>query len=371
MGALQRYIFRLTGFAFLAALLGTTAVVWMSQTFREFDLITAKGQSFWTFLAITLLAVPSFSLLVAPLALFGGVVYVLNRLNTDSELAAMNAAGARPATLLTPLLALTLIVGLVSGALSISAIPATLRMVREMITEIRADVLVRVLQEGEFTRLDKNLTFHVRSREAGAALTGILIEDGRDANEDIVYTAERGQVLKTEEGTFLVLEKGAMQRKGKTSEDVNIVLFDRYAFDLSPLADNNPVIAYKPKERYISELWNPSSENEGVLRRVRAEIHERLVTPFYPLAFMAVAFAALARPQTTRQSRVYGIGIAILTVFGLRVAGLGLINLIRTDDWAVPVLYALLVGVTAAAFAVGLGIVPWFRRTLLPRTATA
>src|SRR5690606_916701 len=141
MRALQRYILRTTATAFIGSLAGITAIVWMSQSLREFDLITTKGQSFWTFLAITLLAVPSFALIVAPVALFGAVLFVLNRMNNDSETAAINAAGVSPMTLLRPFLALALAISIASGALSMSAIPATLRVVREMVTKIHADII--------------------------------------------------------------------------------------------------------------------------------------------------------------------------------------------------------------------------------------
>lgn len=370
MGALQRYIFRSAAGAFLVSLLGVTAVVWMTQSLRQFDLIATKGQSFWTFFTITLLAVPYFALLVAPLALFAAVVFVLNKLNTDSELAAINAAGVPPATVLRPLFVLTLLVSLAVGALSVSAIPAMLRTARDMITQIRADIVVKVLREGEFTRLDQGLTLHIRERDAGAALLGILIEDGREPDEDIVYTAERGQVIKTSEGTYLVLEKGAMQRKGADSDDVSIVLFDRYAFDLSPLASKSLEISYKPKERYISELWNPAGENSPrALGNIRSELHDRLVAPLYPIAFLCIAFAALGRPHTVRQSRFKSIIAAVLLIFALRLAGLGIVNMMKSQALAVPLLYALLIGSSAVALAIGLGIKPWFRRRMRRRPA--
>jgi lipopolysaccharide export system permease protein len=354
MGAIQRYILRSSAAMFLVSLLGITGVVWLSRAMNDFDLITTKGQSFWTFFGITLLSLPSFALILAPLALFGAVIFVLRRLNTDSELAAMNAAGMRPRSVLWPFLVLTIAVSLVVAALSLSAIPASLRVIREMLTEIRADIVVNVLREGEFTSLDEGVTLHIRQRGAGAALMGILIEDRRNKAENIVYTAERGQVVKTNEGTFLVLENGAMQRKATGATDTNVVLFKRYAFDLSPLADDHE-ISYRPRERYLAELWNPTETSHAKLGRIRAQLHERLTNPIWPLAVTCIAFAALARPRTTRQSGILGIVVAVILVFALRLAGVGLVNLARTREWAVPALYALPLfsAVIALAFALG------------------
>src|SRR4029079_8399598 len=55
--------------------------------------------------------------------------------------------------------------------------------------------------------------------------------------------------------------------------------------------------------------------------RYRAELHDRHVAPFYPLAFAMIAFAWLGAPSTTRQSRAMAIVAMVLAVFGLRVVG--------------------------------------------------
>jgi lipopolysaccharide export system permease protein len=223
-----------------------------------------------------------------------------------------------------------------------------------------------VLREGEFTNLDDKVTLHIRRREAGAALSGILIDDHRNKTEDIVYTAERGQVVKTDEGTFLVLENGAMQRKADGAEDTNVVVFKRYAFDLSPLADDAADVSYRPRERYMAELWSATEKNRSKRRRIRAQLHERLSNPLYPFAFMAIAFAALARPRTTRQSSFIGIIVAVILIFVVRLSGVGIVNIIKIDGWATPLLYAvpLVAGVIALAYAFDLhaGALRWFGR---------
>lgn len=349
MSAFERYLIRLTASAFLGSVIAVTAVVWVSQSLREFDLITARGQSFWTFFAVTALAAPYFALLVAPVALFGAVIYVLNRLNADSELPVLSAAGVTPLQLMRPFWVVAIIVALLVGILSTSAIPSSLRKIRTIIAAVNADVIVNVLREGEFTQLDRGVTVHVRRRDAGAALIGVMIADGRDKKQDIVYTAERGQVVKTDQGTYLVMENGTVMRKENGADNANLVTFDRYAFDLSPFEDDEVVISYKPREQYISGLWNPPSDvkSEAALGRLRSELHDRLASPLYPVAFMCIAFAALGRPQSNRQGRFAGILGAVLVVILVRVAGLWLTNQVVVSNWAVPALYGLPLAVIA------------------------
>ncbi|MFC5068372.1 LPS export ABC transporter permease LptF [Flaviflagellibacter deserti] len=373
MSAFERYLVRLTASAFIGAVVAVTAVVWVSQSLREFDLITTRGQSFWTFFAVTALAAPYFALLVAPVALFGAVVYVLNRLNADSELPVLSAAGVTPLRLMRPFWVVSIIVALAVGILSTSAIPASLRKVRDIITAIHADVIVNVLREGEFTQLDRGVTIHIRRRDAGAALIGVMIADNRDRKQDIVYTAERGQVVKTDQGTYLVMENGTAMRKATGEENASLVTFDRYAFDLSPFQDDDVVISYKPREQYISGLWKPPSDvkSEAALGRIRSELHDRLTTPLYPVAFMCIAFAALGRPQSNRQSRFAGILAAVLAVVAVRVASLWLTNQIAVSAWAVPALYILPLAVCAISLwmVLGPGLMASRTRSPQPRTA--
>lgn len=364
MKALDRYLLRNASVAFIAALLVLTGVVWATQALHRFDLVTAQGQTLWTFLAVTGLAVPSFALIVAPLALFGAAAFVLNRLNADSEMAALAAAGISPGRLLRPLLLLTVAVSVLTGVLSLSAIPASLRTMRNLITEVRADVLVNVLREGQFTTLEDGITLHVRAREAGGRLVGIFVDDERDPKQELIYTAESGHVAETKNGTFLILENGAVQRKADGAKDAQIVVFDRYAFDLSPLLAGTETTSYKPRERSMAQLLHQDSakgETRADRGRVLAELHERLVNPLYPFAFMIIAFAALGRPRSTRQRRFAAIFAATAIVFAIRLAGVGTTSLVARFAWAVPLVYA----IPLAACAIGLVVIFWERRPRL------
>ena len=56
------------------------------------------------FLTVTGLSLPTLVTVIAPVALFIATIYTLNRLNGDSELIVMSAAGMAPQRLLRPFL---------------------------------------------------------------------------------------------------------------------------------------------------------------------------------------------------------------------------------------------------------------------------
>src|SRR5262249_23307608 len=78
--------------------------------------------------------------------------------------------------------------------------------------------------------------------------------------------------------------------------------------------------------------------------QVRSELHERLSTPLYPLAFAFVVIALLAHARTTRESRWGQIVTAFGIAIGLRVAGITSNNLVTLNAWATPLVYLVPVG---------------------------
>lgn len=322
MTLLERYILKIAFSAFAACVIALTGVIWITQALRELDLLTGKGQTLFIFLTVTGLSLPALISVISPVALFLATIYALNKLNGDSELIVMNAAGMRPMRLMRPFLVLATFVCIVVGMITIYIMPASFQELRNLFSKIRADFVATMAKEGQFITLENGITFHYRER-SGDALLGIFMEDRRVKDKVIVYLAERGQTVETNGQAYLVLEKGSVQRQQPNSRDSSIVAFERYAVDLSAFNDDEEII-YKPRERSTTQLLFPDKDElfyqyqEG---RFRAELHDRLSSWLYPLAMMAIAFAALGEARTTRQGRGLAIATAVLGVVLLRIAG--------------------------------------------------
>ena len=353
MSLVEAYIFRTAFVAFLAGLGALTGVIWISQSLREFDLMTTQGQTLLTFLAVTGLTIPSLVMIIAPVALFVGVLYALNKLNGDSELVVMSAAGLSPARLLRPFAVLTLIVSLLTATMSLWAMPWTFREIRTLVTKIRADFLTHIVNEGQFATLDAGFVFHYRERGPNGALLGIFMQDRRDPDQVSTYIAETGETAESGDQSYLVLEKGSVQRQSKGDRDPAIVVFQRYALDLSQFGGDEEGAPLKPRERSTRELLTLDPADPYVARNAggfRAELHDRFVSPLYAAMFGMIGFAALGQPRTTRQGRGTAIAVAVLIVLGLRVAGFGASALLAKHVWAIGLDYAVpLAGLLAAA----------------------
>ncbi|TKT72915.1 LPS export ABC transporter permease LptF [Afipia massiliensis] len=351
MSAIDRYIVRTTLLAFLLIVVSLTGVIWITQALRGIDLMTGQGQSILVFLGVTGLAIPLLAMIISPIALLIAVMHTLNRLATDSEIIVMNAAGLSPGRLLRPFLFATCVVSLLVAFLSLYLAPECMRALRRWQTEIGADVLTNILRPGEFQKLGP-LTIRIQGRQPGGLLVGIFIDDQRNPSERIDILADRGTVQKNERGSFLILQDGNLQRFEAGKREPALVAFASYAFDLSQFSNAVQSVTYGPRERSIGGLISPPPD-DPVFKRIpgefRSELHDRIFAPIYPFAFILMAFAILGAPRTTRQNRNFAIGVLVVGILVLRIAGFGLSTMSTSQPAAVFVQYFMLAAVSVGS----------------------
>jgi lipopolysaccharide export system permease protein len=364
MGSIGHYIFRTTFGAFLVVLGSLTAVIWMTQALRDIDLMTSRGQTVLVFLGITGLIIPMLIMVIAPIALMIAVVHVLGKLSNDSELIVMNAAGMSPWLVFRPFFVMALLVSVLVAAIGAWVGPLGLKTLHEWANDVRADLVTNIVQPGRFNSFERGLTFHIRERQANGILLGILVDDRRNPKERSTFLAERGTILKDERGTFLLLENGSVQRmevEAGRDNDPAIVLYDRYALDLSQAPDNSSSGRNSSRDRFIWELMWPDADDpllKSQSGQMRAEMHDRLMAPLYPLVFMILTYAYLGAPRTTRQSRAMSLVGAISVVGLLRLIGFVSIVLTVNHPLAPALQYLSLAAATAfGLYAINRGLI--------------
>jgi lipopolysaccharide export system permease protein len=361
MGSISRYIFRTTLGAFLVVLVSLTAVIWVTQALRDIDIMTSQGQTILVFIGITGLIIPLLVLVIAPIALLIAVAHVLNKMSNDSEIIVMNAAGMSPWILFRAFEAAALVVSLLVTAISAYFAPKGLRMLRDWLTEVRANVVSNIVQPGRFTALENGVTIHIRERRPNGQLAGIFLDDRRSPKERITVLSEIGELLDNSSGTYLVLQKGYIQRHEAGQRDPAMVVFDRYAFDLSQFAGGAQAVKYSIRERYLWQLLFPDPKDPLYIEQpdqFRAELHDRLMAPFYPLAFVVIAYAYLGAPRTTRQSRTLSILGAIGGVALLRLVGFASTVFGAAAPWMLSLQYlALPIAIAFGIYVIRRGII--------------
>ncbi len=280
---IERYVFRTASTAFLAGLIALTGLVWVTQALRQIDLLTSKGQSLLVFFAITGLTLPSLVAIIAPVALFAGVLYCLNKLNGDSELVVMSASGVSPGRLLRPFLVLfTLVFAIVAG-LYLEVMPWSFDAIETLTTLVRADFIANFARPGAFNELASGFVFHFRERAPDGSLRGVFMQDRRDPAHITTYISEVGNTVEKDGQTYLVLSKGIYQRPEQFRR-----FGDRHFRRLRdrpfPVRRIRATAVKRPRERATSQLIAPDPKDASAPRlagRLRAELLDRLASPFY------------------------------------------------------------------------------------------
>jgi lipopolysaccharide export system permease protein len=365
MRGFDRYIFRTTFGAFLLIAISLTMVIWLTHALREIDLMTNQRQTALVFIGITSLLIPMLLAIIAPIALVVAVGHTLNRLNTDSEIVVMNAAGMSPWRIFRPFLTTTLVVSALVAVLSAYLAPKGLRELRNWAVSIKTDLVINIIQPGRFSSIERGLTFHIRERRNDGRLLGIFIDDRRDPKERVTSISEMGEIVEAARGTFLLLINGSVHRLETGKTDPTIVKFERYAFDLSRFAGGQSAVqSFGPRERNLWDLVFPDPADpvfKQIPQQFRNELHDRIVAPLYPIAFTVLCFAILGAPRTSRQSRELSLIMAIVAGGALRLIGFACNVLAAQSVIAIFVLYASIavaIGFGALAIARGAVIEP-------------
>ncbi|HWK38689.1 MAG TPA: LPS export ABC transporter permease LptF [Hyphomicrobium sp.] len=345
MKIFERYVFRQAGSALLIILLSLSSIVWVALALRQLNVVTSQGQDVWMLIKMTTLALPNLMAIIAPFSLLIASIHTLNRLNGDSELIVLTASGATIWRAARPLLLLALLVAVGVAFVNHIGMPWSLKLLRQYIVEVRANILTQVIQPGAFSSPEQGLTFHIRERAPNGELLGLIVHDTRNQALNQSYLAERGVIVERKPSNYLFMSNGHIVRRTDKDEPAQIIVFEKYAVDLDQfekeLNEDNDL---KPRERYLNELLYPeptSGNYRAGPGKFRAELHERFSSPLYPLAFAFIALAAVGQAHSTRQNRVQQVAIAFVLAAMMRLGGLALNNFVVMDAAATPLLYAL------------------------------
>ncbi|MCH8113267.1 MAG: LPS export ABC transporter permease LptF, partial [Proteobacteria bacterium] len=317
MSGITRYILYQLAGPFLFVTLTLTGIVWLTQSLRFLDLIINKGLSVGGFLYLTLLLLPGFLTIILPIAAFTAILYVYYRMETESEILVMRAAGLSHMSLMRPALLMATGVTALTFLLTLYLMPLGFRTFKDMQFVVRNSFSPVLIQEGTFNNIVTGVTVYVRERSSNGALSGILVHDSRDPERPVTVMAERGMMVSTDEGPRIVLRNGNRQEIELEDGQLSLLYFDSYTFDLGGVPGMGSDRFREPKERYLGELLNPRDVVQDKHRReFWAEAQRRLVTPLHNLVFVLIGLAALLAGEFNRR----GQGWRLLGAVGMAVA---------------------------------------------------
>ena len=336
---LNIYIFRYLSVATFFITLVITALLWLSQSLRFVETLLYQGSSFTLFLKMVFFLIPDLVSLMLPIATLLGVLFTCYRLTLDHELLVMQTSGMSHLALSKPVFSFAALVTVALYSINLYVMPTSFQKFRAMEHEMRHNVAA-LIQTGEFKTL-KNITFYVKSYLPSGDIQGIFLYDARNPQQPITFTAETGKIQETPQGLTLAMFQGTRQQIDPKNGKPTLLFFDAYTVDLSLFSAQSNVRPKKPYERFLGDLLNPdlSMETPGMVKKLYAEAHQRLILPLTVFSFCGLALGIFLRFPHNRRSQSKKI-VSILGLCGLlQILILTFINLSEKTSWAIPLAY--------------------------------
>ncbi len=318
MNTISAYVFRQALGPLLAILGALAAIAILTQGLNQLDIIITNRRAGFAFAWVTILALPQLISLILPMAVFIAVVYALNRMHSESEIAVLYGAGVSRQRLARPIIQLAVLAALAHLAINVVVQPWAFKERRETFYALRTDIASSLVEEGSFTYPAEGLTLYARSRGGGGELRDMLIDDAR-TEPAITYTARAGAIATVDGAPAIVMRDGQVQRQNEDG-GVDVLDFDRYVLQFEGVFDEPEIFYLKSSDRTLYQLFFPDRTAHFDQRNVEqflAEGHARLSAPLLNIALAMIALAGVLMGDFSR--RGYGRRIMWAAIIALVV----------------------------------------------------
>ncbi|MEQ1818757.1 MAG: LptF/LptG family permease [Terricaulis sp.] len=323
MNTISAYVFRQALGPLLAILGALAAIAILTQGLNQLDIIVTNRRAGFAFAWVTILALPQLISLILPMAVFIAVVYALNRMHSESEIAVLYGAGVSRNRLARPIIQLAVIAAVVHLVINLVVQPWAFEERRKVFYDLRTDIASSLIEEGSFTFPAEGLTLYARSRGGGGELRDLLINDGR-TEPGITYTARAGAIVTVDGAPAIVMRDGQVQRQTEEGS-VDVLDFDRYVLKFDGVFEEPDLFFLKASDRSLFDLVFPDRTSHYDQRNVDeflAEAHGRLAAPLLNIALALVALVGVLTGEFSRRGYGRRIMWASIIALVIRLASL-------------------------------------------------
>lgn len=297
---LKRYIFKQLLYWLVVSTMSLVGIVWLSQALRLIELLVNKGAPLSDFLTLTVLAIPVWLMVILPIGGLIATVLVLNKLQQDREITAMQAVGLSNYSIAIAPLMFGALISIFLFINSAFIVPLTFSGYKNIINTIRTSAPIIILQEGVFTDLTKGLTIFIDERQGQNNFSNIFVHDTRAEGKVIEVIAESGRIdlsvspprLEFSNGTRSEYVFGGTQTALLQFQEYSIALTREYQDLVNRPSDYN--------ELPISVLLEGKGASEHYSREMLAEGHYRLASPILGFTLVIIGIASILSSRYSR-----------------------------------------------------------------------
>lgn len=294
---------------------------------------------------LTIALVPNVIAFTCPMAILVGTIIGLTKMQGDSELVAIRAAGVGSLQIAAPILVLGLLLSVFAFVVNLRGVPLAAALVRNVALQTAIKKLESPIEPGVFNTEVAGHTIYVRD---GNVETGrwrdifIYTEDPAAATIRLV-TSREGRIDTTGQMSELVLEDAVAttlpkgQGEGKyVSENIGEARFAIRTGRAELIERLGRTTALTPEEMGLQQLSDLAASAEGRTQtEARLLAQRRLLLSVTPFIFCVLGAAVVLR--LNRGGRGFAIILALGVLIGFYLLALLGEQLARTGAVSVPV----------------------------------
>lgn len=298
-----------------------SVVLFVQQASRFSDIFFSVNIPAGLIWQLSFALVPNVIAFTCPMAALVGVIIGLTKMQADSELVAIRAAGVGNLTILLPILALGVLLSLFAFFVNLKGVPLAAGVVRQVALRSALHKLESPIEPGVFNTEVAGYTIYVKEGDVdNGTWKNIFIysEDEKSGTVRLI-TSSRGRIDSTNENSELVLENAISSTFVNSdgaekfySERIGEV---RYAVKTkrSEIVERLNSSQLTPDELGLAQLSNYAQSKDG-RERTEAELlwQRRITLSITPVIFCLFGAALVLR--FNRTSRGFAIVSALLSL---------------------------------------------------------
>lgn len=307
-------------------------ILLMFQALRLTEFVLVHGVNLWILTKIVIFLSTSFLPVILPMSLLFTVLFVYNRLSSDSEILAFYSLGHNVFVLSAPALVLSVSVALISAATSFYLGPWGNREFEVIIEKLGASKAEAAIREGTFSEGFFDFVIYANKVDTKEGrLYNVFLYDEHDPTNPLTIIAKQGLIVREETDTeyrgILRLIDGNMHiSRGQRYTKIDFQSYDKFL--------SNP-ISFRAREKSlnsmtlgeISELIEKNPNDKNLADGFRMEYHKRIAISVACLMFALVGVGMGMTIYHRKASNGLVVCIALIVIYWiLYIVGEGLAN---------------------------------------------
>ena len=282
----------------------------MTQMVEITNWIVNYSLDFLDVLTMIFFTLPWFLMFIIPMSVMMAILLTFLRLSSDNEIVALKSCGLSIYRLLPPVLLFAALGSLLTGFITLYAVPHSRAHMEEMALRMAASNVDIGLKERTFnTAFNKVMLYVSKIDTQNKKLLDIFIEDNRQADVVSTVVAPEGKLFSEPENfTFhLLLFNGTIHQTNLKERSATSIQFDTYkiSLDLSKEMDDLEDREKHREEMSIAELRQyvkESAEKDEDYYKARIVLQRRFSIPVACLTMGLLAFPLGMQSKTAKRS---------------------------------------------------------------------